>query len=79
MLHGTFWLTAPGAHILRLYGEREEAVRDQAELRGRLSSLQEKHQVDIETALANLRKELQNRASDDAEMASRESMSGIWI
>ncbi|KAI0210169.1 hypothetical protein LSAT2_005102 [Lamellibrachia satsuma] len=63
----------PGAHILRLYGEREEAVRDQAELRGRLSSLQEKHQVDIEAALANLRKELQNRASDDAEMAGREN------
>ena len=68
----TFWLTAPGAHILRLYKEREEAVRDQAELRGRLASIQDQHQVDVETALANLRQELQNRASDDAEMATRE-------
>ncbi|KAK2175101.1 hypothetical protein NP493_750g01052 [Ridgeia piscesae] len=63
---------APGAHILRLYKEREEAVRDQAELRGRLASIQDQHQVDVETALANLRQELQNRASDDAEMATRE-------
>ena len=66
-------LTAPGAHILRLYKDREEAARAETEVRGTLASLQEQHQVDLETALTNLRQELQNKASDYAEMERTQS------
>ena len=71
----TFYSSAPGAHILRLYNDREEAVKAEGEVRGTLASLQEQHQVDLETALTNLRQELQNKASDYAEMERTQSTS----